>query len=145
MQVHADKQVQYSSSNRLQGSTSHPDSTTKRVTAAYYTFRKTGHPVEQGGYQGLEQTTTADTLNVYDNSENENSHSDRGADSEIFIIDRASFNQGENAKYDIEIHRGGAVPTIVARGPHAVAVPVLRGTRSEHYVQQITNGCNRSK
>ena len=76
---------------------------------------------------------------------NENTHSDRGADDEIFIIDRASFNQGENARYDIEIHRGGAVPTIVARGPHAVAVPVLRGIRSEHYVQQITNGCNRNK
>ena len=76
---------------------------------------------------------------------NENTHSDRGADDEIFIIDRASFNQGENARYDIEIHRGGAVPTIVARGPHAVAVPVRHGARLEPYVQQITNGCNRNK
>lgn len=38
---------------------------------------------------------------------NKNAHSDRGADDEIFIIDRAAFNQGENARYDIEIHRGG--------------------------------------
>jgi len=44
------------------------------------------------------------------------------SDSDYFILDRASFNQGINAKYDMKIARGGAVPTLVARGPHAVAI-----------------------
>ena len=33
------------------------------------TFRKTAHPMHSGGGQGWEPTTTADTLNIYDNSE----------------------------------------------------------------------------
>lgn len=38
------------------------------------------------------------------------------------IIDRAFFNQGENAKYDPQIYTDGICPTIVARGPAAVQV-----------------------
>ena len=36
------------------------------------------------------------------------------------IIDRAAFNQGENAKYDPHIEEGGVMDALVARGPHAV-------------------------
>lgn len=36
-------------------------------------------------------------------------------------IDRASFNQGEKAQYDFEISDSGINPTIVAKGPSAVA------------------------
>jgi len=46
---------------------------------------------------------------------------------EYFILDRASFNQGINAQYDIDIRVGGAAPTVIARGPHAVAVPLAKG------------------
>ena len=45
------------------------------------------------------------------------------SDNDYFVIDRASFNQGINAKYDMKIARGGAAPTLVARGPCAVAIP----------------------
>lgn len=48
--------------------------------------------------------------------------------SDYFVIDRAAFNQGENAKYDIEIRGGGYCPTLVARGPHAV-VTLVHGTK----------------
>ena len=44
------------------------------------------------------------------------------SDSDYFILDRASFNQGINAKYKMTISRGGYMPTLVAKGPHAVAV-----------------------
>ena len=54
MQIHEDKQVQHTALDRLQR------------TACY---RKTGHPMVRGGYQGWTETETADTLNVYDNSE----------------------------------------------------------------------------
>ncbi len=36
-------------------------------------------------------------------------------------IDRAAFNQGENAQYDPQIKDDGKAPSLVARGPHAVA------------------------
>ena len=36
------------------------------------------------------------------------------------IIDRAAFNQGENAQYDIKIEEGETMPSLVARGPHGV-------------------------
>ena len=50
-------------------------------------------------------------------------------DGDYYILDRAAFNQGINAQYDIIIQRGGAVPTIIAKGPHAVAVPVRHGKK----------------
>ena len=39
------------------------------------------------------------------------------------IIDRAAFNQGENAQYDIKIEEGETMPSLVARGPHGVGQP----------------------
>jgi DNA (cytosine-5)-methyltransferase 1 len=37
------------------------------------------------------------------------------------IIDRAAFNQGENAQYDIKITQGETMSSLVAKGPHGVA------------------------
>ena len=37
------------------------------------------------------------------------------------VIDRAAFNQGENAKYPPHIEQTDVMDTLVARGPHAVA------------------------
>ena len=37
------------------------------------------------------------------------------------VLDRAFFNQGQNAKFDPSIYTDGTVPTLVARGPAAVA------------------------
>jgi len=39
------------------------------------------------------------------------------------VIDRAAFNQGQNAQYDTEIGEADAMPALVAKGPHAVAAP----------------------
>lgn len=33
------------------------------------TYRKKAHPTRRGGYQEWEETDTADTMNVYDNTE----------------------------------------------------------------------------
>lgn len=41
----------------------------------------------------------------------------------VIICDRASSNQGVNAKYDPFIGYADAAPTLIAQGPHAVAVP----------------------
>ena len=39
------------------------------------------------------------------------------------VIDRAAFNQGENAQYDPHIGESDVMDTLVARGPHAVGIP----------------------
>jgi DNA (cytosine-5)-methyltransferase 1 len=51
------------------------------------------------------------------------------ADGFNVIIDRAAFNQGENAQYEPRIETGETMSSLVAKGPHAVAqpIPVLAG------------------
>jgi DNA (cytosine-5)-methyltransferase 1 len=39
---------------------------------------------------------------------------------QTFIVDRAAFNQGENAQYEPKIEETETMPTLVSRGPHAV-------------------------
>ncbi len=39
----------------------------------------------------------------------------------VYAIDRAAFNQGKNAKYDINITNNGVNPSLVAKGPSAIA------------------------
>jgi DNA (cytosine-5)-methyltransferase 1 len=41
------------------------------------------------------------------------------------IIDRAAFNQGQNAQYDIKIEEGQTMSSLVAKGPHGVATQKL--------------------
>ncbi len=47
-------------------------------------------------------------------------------------IDRAAFNQGQNAKYNIAVDEESE-PTIVARGANAVAVPAYSACRASFY------------
>lgn len=59
----------------------------------------------------------------------------------VIALDRASFNQGVNAKYDFEITDSGVNSTIVAKGPSAVAYGVKNrggyGEEMENKVQYI--------
>lgn len=53
----------------------------------------------------------------------------------VYAIDRAAFNQGENAKYDFEVSDKGIASTLVARGPSAVCYDIgeeWRRTPSEY-------------
>jgi DNA (cytosine-5)-methyltransferase 1 len=47
-------------------------------------------------------------------------HTDLIVEPTTFVLDRASFNQGENAKYEPVIEESTIMPSLVARGPHAV-------------------------
>ncbi len=40
---------------------------------------------------------------------------------QTFVVDRAAFNQGENAQYEPRIEESDTMSTLVARGPHAIA------------------------
>jgi DNA (cytosine-5)-methyltransferase 1 len=57
------------------------------------------------------------------------------------IIDRAAFNQGENAQYEPRIETGETMSSLVAKGPHAVAQPmavdIYNQTINEHTTQTI--------
>jgi DNA (cytosine-5)-methyltransferase 1 len=44
-------------------------------------------------------------------------------ENKLVVIDRAAFNQGRNALFDISIAESESVPALVARGPHAVGQP----------------------
>ena len=46
------------------------------------------------------------------------------SESHPVLVDRAAFNQGKNAQFDIKVEETETVPSLVARGPHAVAQPV---------------------
>jgi len=41
------------------------------------------------------------------------------------VIDRAAFNQGENALYEPHIGESEVMDTVVARGPHAIGIPPM--------------------
>ena len=47
------------------------------------------------------------------------------------VIDRAAFNQGENAQYEPHIEQTDVMDTVVARGPHAVGVPFRKSKRAQ--------------
>jgi DNA (cytosine-5)-methyltransferase 1 len=54
------------------------------------------------------------------------------------VIDRAAFNQGENAQYEPRIETGETMSSLVAKGPHAVAQPIgingnIAGTIDANY------------
>ncbi len=59
----------------------------------------------------------------------------------IWAIDRAAFNQGMNAQYDISIDDSGIAQTLVAKGPGAVAITrkVGGGTEMLDYDDFETN------
>lgn len=65
----------------------------------------------------------ANTLNNFDTGEA------RANELVVYAMDRASFNQGENAQYDFEITDSGVNSTIVAKGPSAVCYEV-----KPHYI-----------
>ena len=62
-----------------------------------------------------------------------------------YSLDRASFNQGRNAQFDIGIDDGGGAHTLVAKGPNAVAYGVPLNFRPENthvYEEKSTTICN---
>ena len=46
------------------------------------------------------------------------------------VLDRAAFNQGQNAQYEPLIEQTETCPTIVSKGPHAVQIPFRKSKRA---------------
>jgi DNA (cytosine-5)-methyltransferase 1 len=113
-------------------------------------FRKAKRAQSKDDHETWEQDEKTNTLNAFDTGDirttqavltpiavdtynqtiNEHSvqtirsdgnHTDRtGAVLTPTIIDRAAFNQGQNAQYDIKIEEGQTMSSLVAKGPHGV-------------------------
>ena len=64
------------------------------------------------------------TLNTVERHVVAYGETDSSAESHPVVVDRAAFNQGKNAQFDIKIEETGTVQSMVARGPHEVAQPV---------------------
>lgn len=56
----------------------------------------------------------------------------------VFSIDRASFNQGENAKYGMSISDDGIAQTVVAKGPGAVCYNQKGEENPQYIVRRLT-------
>ena len=56
------------------------------------------------------------------------------------VIDRAAFNQGENAQYEPHIEQTETMDTLVSRGPHAVGVPLMFKVRGGSPVETGEQG-----
>lgn len=54
-------------------------------------------------------------------------------------LDRAAFNQGQNAKFDFTVTKESQ-PTLTARGPGAVAQPVYNASKASFFMRATENG-----
>ena len=85
-----------------------------------YTLNATGvHGVAQPiAVDTYNQTINEKTTQTIGSSASDANHV--GAVLQPTIIDRAAFNQGENAQYEPRIEEGQTMSSLVAKGPHAV-------------------------
>ena len=125
------------------------------VVAQPITMEKIAGPIDasyykgQGSRQGGEREFVAQPIAVdcFNQTINEktsqtigSSASDvnhYGAVLQPTIIDRAAFNQGQNAQYEPRIEEGQTMPSLVAKGPHAIASPKAVDFRNQNISDDV--------
>lgn len=112
-----DSRVKFSEDNNVQTLSGRMGTGGGNVPLILQAYRKTSHPKTEDEPQGWEEADVADTLNVFDNTEARTPHC-------VVAMDRAAYNQGKNAKFDIGISEDGVAHTVIAKGPGAVAYAV---------------------
>ena len=116
----ADSRVSLDETGKVQTPTSRMGTGGGNVPMVMEPFCKSRRAQTADDVTTWKPATVANTMNAFDQGEtrvNELIVEERP----VYALDRASFNQGENAKYDAEITDSGVNSTIVARGPSAVA------------------------
>ena len=58
------------------------------------------------------------------------------------VVDRAAFNQGENAQYKFRAEHSETMDSLVARGPHAVLQPVYEMHGQDSRVRDLGETCS---
>jgi len=80
-------------------------------------YRKTKRAKSKDDHETWVEDDKANTINIFDTGDVRTTQ----AIVQPTIIDRAAFNQGANAQYDIKIEQGETMSSLVAKGPHGVA------------------------
>jgi DNA (cytosine-5)-methyltransferase 1 len=76
-------------------------------------FSKSKRAQNPTDYETWTESDTANTLNTFDQG-------DVRTNECVIALDRASYNQGKNAQFDIGINESGTAQSLVAKGPRAV-------------------------
>ena len=80
-------------------------------------FRKVRRAQSTEDFETWQQDEVSNTINTFDVGDIRSTN----VVAQPVIIDRAAFNQGENAQYEPKIEEGETMSSLVAKGPHAVA------------------------
>ena len=83
-------------------------------------FSKSKRAQTPTDYETWQESDTANTLNTFDQG-------DVRTNECVIALDRASYNQGKNAQFDIGISESGTAQSLVAKGPGAVCYTVDQG------------------
>ena len=96
-------------------------------------FSKSKRAMSPTDFETWQESDTANTLNAFDTG-------DVRTNEVVIALDRASFNQGKNAQFDIGISEDGIAQSLVAKGPGAVCYPDRSGqeVRPRYIVRRLT-------
>ena len=83
-------------------------------------FSKSKRAQSTTDYETWQESDTANTLNTFDQG-------DVRTNECVIALDRASYNQGKNAQFDIGISESGTAQSLIAKGPGAVCYTVDQG------------------
>ena len=75
-------------------------------------------------YSGIYEAETIRTLQAKDNGGYSLNYQNPVL-MPIYAIDRAAYNQGKNARFDISIKADDVIQTVVAKEPNEVAIPIF--------------------
>ena len=110
----ADSRVDIDESGKVQTLTSRMGTGGGNVPMVMECYSKSKRAQTDTDYETWKESDVANTLNAFDVG-------DKRTTECVVALDRASFNQGKNAKYNFDINDSGICSTIVAKGPSAVA------------------------
>ena len=90
-------------------------------------------------HSGCREVEVAKTLDTTDPNPSKNQGGIAVVQPVSYGLDRASFNQGQNAKFDFTVTEESQ-PTLTARGPGAVAQPVYNSSKASFFMRATENG-----
>ena len=117
----ADSRVDIDESGKVQTLTSRMGTGGGNVPMVMECYSKSKRAQSDSDYETWKESDVANTLNAFDVG-------DKRTTECVVALDRASFNQGQNAKYDFDINDSGVCSTIVAKGPGAICYSTNHGS-----------------
>lgn len=89
------------------------NSTPKETGGGYTSNSRRNRPIQSNDYRRCSSNSRSE-LRSFDGTE-------LNTRTEPIALDRASYNQGKNAQYEIGVDESGTAFTVVAKGPGLVA------------------------